>query len=250
MSKRKTKFLGQDFSQLVEKAEGKNRQNRIANIAPEDEFAEESIALRAEQAAANPEGAYSQLVRDQFDDWFNRIFPKQQEAIDIAMGNDRERRALELGQQQLSNEIMVPHINRDAMRGFNPQRPGWQQTLNDMMEMRPIDFEQVDYSQDPDFKSRVLDTGYRALAGQERQEVGDTTRRAFDIGAGVSGRNRQRYGLNIGGSETQQRGREVNQALSTVGGVNSMRDGLRDRQDYLMTGTSSAMGGIFNQMAG
>jgi len=193
-----------------------------------NDFSEEAVQSRAEQAAADPESFYADLIRDQFADWMNRFFPVQQEAVDIAMGNDRERRAMDLGQQALGN-IPIPIPFRD---------PVYVNAL-DGADMN-----------DPEVRGRVLDTGYRALAGQERMEVGDTTRKAFDIGADVGNRTRQRYGLNIGQSATQERGRDVNQALATVGGVNSMRDGLRDRQDYLMTGSSSAMSGIFNQMAG
>jgi hypothetical protein len=208
-----------------------------------DDFSEEAVQSRAEQAAADPESFYADLIIKRDDDWWNRFFPIQQEAIDIAMGNDRERRAMELGKESLGPMQTHHQAVMEAHRNVDPMDP---KSLLNLLRVSSSARRYYDTQDEIDEQYR--NTGFRMLAGQERQEVGETTRKAFDIGADVGNRTRQRYGLDIGQSATQQRGRDVNQALATVGGVNSMRDGLRDRQDYLMTGSSSAMSGIMNQM--
>lgn len=183
-------------------------------------------------AEADPEGTYAQLRRDQFQDYMDRIFPHQLEAVDIALGLDREREAMRLaqtsGQFRPSTALQYLHSQ--------PMFLGVNQAMHDV-------YQQIDEQHwaNPVVQEQMRQYGFNQLAEQERNEIADTTSRAFGVGAGIQSRRNQRYGLQTDPSRVQERNRGLSQSLATAGGVNQMRDRREARQAELITGGASAI---------
>lgn len=183
-------------------------------------------------AEADPEGTFAQLQRDQFEDYMNRFFPYQLEAVDIALGNDREQQAMHLAQTsgQFRPSTALQHLHSQ------PLFLGVNQAMHDV-------YQQIDEQHwaNPVVQEQMRQYGFNQLAEQERNEIADTTSRAFGVGAGIQNRRNQRYGLQTGPSRAQERNRGLSQSLATAGGVNQMRDRREARQAELITGGASAI---------